>query len=166
VLKKAGVPVLVVRRTTAATHRIIVAVDGTPSAEQAIAFLCRLQPKRRWTAILVNAVMPLYTPRHGMLSSDLVKRVKADVAEHNARRRAEAAKVLVDATQRLRESDWRVRPQLASGDALQCILRLASEHHADLLVVGAGRAAATKGKLGLVTQGSLAQCRVPVLVVR
>jgi nucleotide-binding universal stress UspA family protein len=166
VLSKAAVPVLIARRIPPHSRRVVVAVDGSPTSDLAVAFLSRCRPNRRWTAVLVSSVVPMYTPRHGMLPSDLVKRVRSDVAANNARRRAAASAALLEATQQLRHAGWRVRAHIATGEPVRNVLHAAAEQHAELLVVGAGRTAATKGRLGTVAKGCLARCQVPVLVAR
>jgi nucleotide-binding universal stress UspA family protein len=166
VLSKAPVPVLIARRIPPHSRRVVVGIDGSPTSDLAVAFLSGCRPNRRWTAVLVSSVVPMYTPRHGMLPSDLVKRVRSDVAANNARRRAAAAAALLEATQQLRHAGWRVRAHIATGEPVRNVLHAAAEQHAELLVVGAGRTAATKGRLGTVAKGCLARCQVPVLVAR
>lgn len=166
VLKKAAVPVLVVKHSPRGTHRVLVGLDGSKEASHAIAFLGRCQPRRRWTAVLLSVVVPLYAPRHGLLPSALVEAVRAEVAARNARAKLEARRRLEQAAQHLRSAGWRVRPLLTQGDPLTELLATATAQHADIVIVGAGPRAVASGRLGRVTQGTLARCPVPVLVVR
>jgi len=166
VLRRASVPVLVVRHVAGEIRRVVIGLDGSPEAARAVRFLARCQAPKGALVTLVTVVTPFVAPSHILLSPAFRGQIRADVAAHNAKQRRLAAKRLQKAARALAHSGWRVRSLVRDGAPLYELLRVVTEVGADLLVVGIrGRSALAMSTLGSVTEGALTRCRAPVLVV-
>ncbi len=166
VLRRAAVPVLVVRHAARAIQRVVIGLDGSPEAARGVRFLARCNAPKGATVTLVTVVTPLVAPSHGLLSPAFRGQIRADVAAHNAKQRTLAAKGIEKTARALTGSGWRVRSLVRDGAPLYELLRVVTEMKADLLVVGIrGRSLLALGTLGSVTEGVLTRCRTPVLVV-
>ena len=166
VLRRASVPVLVVRRAAAAIRRVVIGLDGSPEAARAVRFLARCSAPRGASVTLVTVVTPFLAPSHVLLSPAFRGQIRADVAAHNARECRLAGKRIEKAARELAGFGWRVRSLVREGAPLYELLRVMTEMEADLLVMGIrGRSRLSMGTLGSVTDGALTRCRAPVLVV-
>jgi nucleotide-binding universal stress UspA family protein len=79
----------------------------------------------------------------------------------------EAAKVLRAPLAFAQQRRWRLRSAHAAGHAAEEIAAYAKAQRVALVIMGAhGHSALANAVLGSVTQGVLARCRVPMLLVR
>ncbi|MBM2812505.1 MAG: Universal stress protein family [Chloroflexi bacterium] len=166
VLRRASVPVLVVRHAAGAIQRVVIGLDGSPEAARGVRFLARCKAPKGASVTLVTVVTPFVASSHVLLSPAFSGQIRADVAAHNAKERGLATERIEKAASQLADSGWRVRSLVREGAPLYELLRVVTEAGADLLVVGVrGRSALAMSTLGSVTEGVLTRCRAPVLVV-
>lgn len=167
VVRGASCSVLVVRRPLREFRRVIVAYDGSPHAERALAFLAALTPKRGTRATLFRAVDTMHVPAQGLITAETRASVAAEVARINNERRTSARKELSRAAKTLSAAGWRVNEVVTEGAPLRDLLATVQETRADLVVVGAkGVTGLRHLLLGSVAEGALNRSPVPVLVVR
>ena len=137
---------------------IVIATDGSPSAQEAVEFGLDLAAEQRADAVLVHvapAVDLLPTTGFGMSAAQQHELTDED------RRSLEDAKAL--ATERGVET----RTELLVGDAVDEIVAYADSIDADLIVIGSrGHGAIAGTLLGSVSLGVLHEARRPVLVAR
>ena len=164
VVDHAPCPVLVARAPVA--HRLIVGVDGSPSAQRAIVTLSAwpifaglparvvsvAQPPAGWAVAIGAAFYPAWVELRDS-TVDARRRELEQVAERAC---DDLARVGVQATSELRE-----------GDPAEELLHAATEDDADLIVVGSrGLSALTRLALGSVARKVLLHTHSSVLVVR
>ena len=167
VVRRASCSVLVVRRPLRELRHIIVAYDGSPHADRALAFLAALTPKRGTRATVFRAVDTMHVPAQGLITADTRASVAAEVARINNERRASARKELSRASKTLSAAGWRVNEVVTEGAPLRDLLATVQETRADLVVVGAkGVTGLRHLLLGSVAEGALNRNPGPVLVVR
>ncbi len=147
---------------------LLVAYDGSPSAQRAIADAARLHPGAH-ALILYVWEAPLPTPTADpfgvggpMFDPEQVEEVDRIVREH-------AEEVAADGAKRAREAGLEAEPvaEPARGPVWATILDVAQERGADLVVVGArGRSTVGSLLLGSVSNGVVHHAHLPVLVIR
>ncbi len=165
-LRRASMPVMVVRYAAKAIQRIVIGFDGSPEAARAVRWLSRCPAPAGASATLVTVVTPVVAPSHALLSSAFSAQIRADVAAHNLKERGRATRRLKKAASHLADSGWRVRTLVREGAPLYELMRVVTGVGTDLLVVGIrGRSRLALGMIGSVTEGVLARSRAPVLVV-
>jgi len=167
VVRRASCSVLVVRRPLRELRRVIVAYDGSPHAERALAFLAALAPKRGTRATVFRAVDTMHVPAQGLITADTRASVAAEVARINRERRNKARKELSRAARALSAGGWRVDEVVTEGTPLRDLIATVQRTRADLVVVGAkGVTGLRHLLLGSVAEGTLNRSPAPVLVVR
>ena len=164
VVDHAPCPVLVARRSAA--HRLVVGVDGSASAQRAIATLSSwpifaglparvvavAEPPAAWAASISAAFYPAWVE----LRDSTIDARRGQLEQVAERACEDLAGVGLTSTAELRE-----------GDPADELLRAASEEDADLIVVGSrGRSALTRLALGSVARKVLLHTHASVLVVR
>lgn len=164
VVDHAPCPVLVARG--AGVHRLIVGVDGSPSAQRAIHTLSSwpifaglparvvsvAQPPAGWAVSIGAAFYPAWVE----LRDSTVDTRRGQLEQVAERACEDLAAVGLKATSELRE-----------GDAAEELLHAATEDSADLIVVGSrGLSALTRLALGSVARKVLLHTHASVLVVR
>ena len=138
--------------------RILIATDGSPSAQEAVAFGLELAADQDAVAtfvFVVPAVDVVPTGGFGLTASMPHKVTDADYEPlERAREQAEEAGVAAHA-------------RLLRGEAVDEIVAFADVIDADLIVVGSrGHGTLASTLLGSVSRGVLHEARRPVLVVR
>ncbi|HEX8028757.1 MAG TPA: universal stress protein [Vicinamibacterales bacterium] len=167
VVRRASCSVLVVRRPLRDLRRIVVAYDGSPHAERALAFLAALTPKRGTRATLFRAVETMAVPTQGLIPADTRGTVAAEVRRINDERRTKARQELARAAKTLSAAGWRVDEVVTEGAPLRELLATVQKVRADLVVLGAkGVTGLRHLLLGSVAEGALNRSPAPVLVVR
>lgn len=167
IVRQAECAVLVVRRRTHEVRRIVIGIDGSASARNAVTFVGRLAPPPGARVTLVTAVEQMAVPRQALATAAVRAAVAREVRRTNAARAAAARKALEHAETELERRGWKTRSVLSNGAPLRELLGTVSSAHAQLLVVGArGTSGVRHLLLGSVADGVLNRCPVPVLVVR
>jgi nucleotide-binding universal stress UspA family protein len=167
VVRRASCSVLVVRRPLRELRHIVVAHDGSPHAERALAFVAALTPRRGTRATVFRAVETMHVPAQGLITANMRATVAAEVARINDERRTKARQEVARAAKTLSAAGWRVDEDIAEGDPLRELLARVHKTRADLVVLGAkGVTGLRHLLLGSVADGALNRSPVPVLVVR
>jgi nucleotide-binding universal stress UspA family protein len=137
---------------------IVIATDGSPSAQEAVEFGIDLAAEQKADAVLVHvapAVDVLPTTGFGMSAAQQHELTDED------RRSLEDAKALGA------ERGVELKTELLLGNPVDEIVAYADSVDADLIVVGSrGHGAFASALLGSVSRGVLHEARRPVLVVR
>lgn len=164
VVDHAPCPVLVVRHATA--DSLLVAVDGSPSADGAVSYLIanRLFAGRPIEVLSVapGPDLPIMQPVSEGADRPL-EPAEGRLVED--RWRAEA--IATNVARRLGESGYAVRWSIGTGDAAHEIIEAAADFKAGLIVVGSrGHTGLTRLLLGSVARNVLLHTAASVLVVR
>jgi nucleotide-binding universal stress UspA family protein len=138
--------------------RILIAIDGSPSAQEAVDFGLELAAEQDAVATfaLVVPALDVYPVGGFGVTGASVHRTTREELEplQHAREQAEEAGVTA-------------HTRLLRGDPANEIVAFADVIDADLIVVGSrGHGALTSALLGSVSRGILREARRPVLVVR
>jgi nucleotide-binding universal stress UspA family protein len=138
--------------------RIVIATDGSPSAQEAVDFGLELAGEQDAMATFVLVVPALdVVPVSGF--------GLAGATEHHATENE--LEPLEHARERAEEAGVRAHARLLRGEPVDEIVAFADVIDADLIVVGSrGHGAFTSALLGSVSRGILREARRPVLVVR
>jgi nucleotide-binding universal stress UspA family protein len=138
--------------------RILIAIDGSPSSQEAVDFGLELGTDQGAAVTFVHVVPMLdVVPMSGF---GLTGAVEHHVTESDT-------ELLEDARARAEEAGVTAYTRLLRGDPTDEIVAYADTVDADLIVVGSrGHGAVTSALLGSVSRGILREARRPVLVVR
>lgn len=137
---------------------ILLAVDGSDDARRAVDFVARagwLRAANELTVFTVLAPLGRHASAHA--DPDLVRSDQGLAAEE----------ILQPVRERLRSTGMVVHCDWAVGPAPDAIVRKAAQGCFELVVMGCrGRGSLVNLVTGSTTNGVLAGCRVPVLVIR
>lgn len=164
VVDHARCPVLVARQSAA--HRLIVGVDGSPSAECAIATLSTWPIFAGLSARVVAVAEPPTGWAVGITAAFYPTWVELRDSTIDARR-GQLEQVVERACEDLAGVGLKSSAELREGDPADELLRAAGESDADLIVVGSrGRSGLARLALGSVARKVLLHTHASVLVVR
>jgi nucleotide-binding universal stress UspA family protein len=137
---------------------ILIAVDGSPSAQEAAAFGLELAADHEATATFVLVIPAMdVVPTYGFGLTAAVPHVPSDAE----------GEPLEEALRLADETGIDADAKLLRGDPVDEIVAYADTIDADLIVVGSrGHGALTSALLGSVSRGVLREAGRPVLVVR
>jgi nucleotide-binding universal stress UspA family protein len=154
-------------------QRIIIGLDGSETAEKALPYAVSLAEKYGGMLTLVTVAHPLSElstvqpslATQAAISQDVVARTES------AREKAADRQYLDDLTARIASRGVDVETRLREGRPAEQILKLATELHADLIVLTAygGGGAHTRSQravFGGVADEVLRESHIPVLLVR
>ncbi|HEY4663895.1 MAG TPA: universal stress protein [Comamonas sp.] len=140
--------------------KILLAVDGSPFTKKMLAYLSAHDElitagRHEYTALTVQPALP---PRaRAALSKDIVNEYYAD----------ESAKVLDPVSKFMAQSGITVNARSEVGPAGETIAKIAEEGKYDLIIMGThGHGSLGKLVMGSVSTQVLANCSVPVLLIR
>ena len=140
--------------------KILLAVDGSPFTKKMLAYLAAHEElvaagRHDYTALTVQAALP---PRaRAALSKDMVDEYYAE----------ESAKVLEPVSKFLAQSGITVNARAEVGPAGEVIAKMAEEGKFDLIIMGThGHGSLGKLVMGSVSTQVLANCSVPVMLIR
>ncbi|MEZ2738729.1 universal stress protein [Comamonas jiangduensis] len=140
--------------------KILLAVDGSPFTKKMLAYLAAHEElvaagRHDYTALTVQAALP---PRaRAALSKDMVDEYYAE----------ESAKVLEPVSKFLAQSGITVHARAEVGPAGEVIAKIAEEGKFDLIIMGThGHGSLGKLVMGSVSTQVLANCSVPVMLIR
>lgn len=136
---------------------ILIAIDGSPPANAAVAVACSLVKEYGGEArgCFVLEAHPQLRGRHVQW-----------LPEDQADRRREAAQIARDAEERAAHLGVKLKVAVLDGDPIDEILRAADETGAGIIVIGnRGQNAFATFLIGSVAQGVVERSRVPVLIV-
>jgi nucleotide-binding universal stress UspA family protein len=163
VARHAPCPVLVCKGSVRPLRSVTIALDGSESAREALAYFSALPWPDDVTLRLVSVVEPLRYPAADLVSPPLIDLMK----EYEDGRRAELERILDAASARLRPRLRNLSTTTLVGHAASSILGEAAKHSSDLVVVGArGLGTVKRLLLGSVSESVLRQAPCPVLIVR
>lgn len=164
VAQQAHRPVLVARNPGPELRRVVIAIDDSEHAQDALEFAARLPLPSGTGCVVLNVVRP-YGSFPGMLTTNRAA-FNAAVQDVNRQHR-QAAEALVEAgATRLTLSGKQARGEVREGDPAEEILRTVEADSADLLIVGArGVSAIRELLLGSVADRLLKSAPCSVLVV-
>ncbi len=156
--------VLVVRRSQR-VRKIVVGLDGSPTAQRALAFVGRLVAPRDGHVTLVSGVDLMSAPSQGRVPGAAA--IAREIRKANTMRARTATKALNRAAAELKRRGWHTRTALLHGEPLRDLLGTVAAARAQLLVVGArGTSGVRHLLLGSVAEGALNRSPVAVLVAR
>ncbi|SRR5579884_313220 len=162
VLRRAEVPVLLIPATCervwagAGALRVLVPLDGSAFAEEALAPAEALATGREMVLLLVQVVEP---PAPMMANGSLAFDPEAELAA--------AEQYLKQVADRLRGQVQAVEIHTAVGEPAACIAQAARAHQADVIAMAThGRSGLARLVLGSVATGVLARASTPLLLVR
>ena len=140
--------------------KILLAVDGSPFTKKMLAYLAAHEElitagRHEYTALTVQPSLP---PRaRAALSKEMVDEYYAE----------ESAKVLDPVTKFLAQSGITVHTRAEIGPAGTTIAKIAEDEKFDLIIMGThGHGSLGKLVMGSVSTQVLANCSVPVMLIR
>ena len=147
-------------------QKIMVTLDGSAFAAQALSHACSLAKKYDASLILFQVVPDVDQPRIESVALDLI-----GVHEASERARtqvlAEVTSSLQEQASELREQGIRAIPAVAVGNPAETIIDCASEEGVDLIVMSThGRSGVNRWVYGSVADKVLRGASCPVLLVR
>jgi nucleotide-binding universal stress UspA family protein len=167
VVRGARCPVLVAKGRRRAGRRVVLGVDGSPHAKQAVELLARLAPEAGSQVTVVHAVEPTRLPSLGPAPAAVRAAVQAQARAQSAEATAAARREVEAAARRLGRAGWRTRTVGPAGAPLAELLNAIRGARADLLAIGArGVGGVERLLLGSVAEGAVSRAPVSVLVVR
>ncbi|MBV8082541.1 MAG: universal stress protein [Candidatus Eremiobacteraeota bacterium] len=141
---------------------LFVPVDGSEPSDAATALALRLAADQKAALTFVNVI-----ETNKILASVMPGQGFADPAPAIDALRAAGKQMLADAVSKAQTAGVKAASQLLEGDCVPCIVSMAQQSGADLIVIGShGRGGLTRLVLGSVAEGVLRHCKTPVLIVK
>ena len=168
VVQATQTPILLVRAGeppagTQSLQRILVPLDGSALAEQALPLAIELAVRAQAELLLFHALRPLVVASPGLLPFHR----PAPSIDFPARGHEQALQHLRGAIERWRPPEIAVLPLVTSGEPAQEIVDIAAHEHADLIVMAThGYSGVRRWALGSVADNVLHSSATPLLLVR
>jgi nucleotide-binding universal stress UspA family protein len=141
--------------------KVLVAIDGSPAAEQALEMACTLLAGKETEVTLFHVI-----PRHLIYGG---KGGPAVAETYDPAQEETICRALLDGAERqVKEAGLglSIKKELEVGDPAELILQVATDDHTDLIIMGArGLNAAQRFLLGSVSTKGTTHARCAVLVV-
>jgi nucleotide-binding universal stress UspA family protein len=164
VAKHARRPVLIARAAPNGLRQVVLGVDGSPHAAQAVEFLARLPLPTAAEVTVAHVVRP-YDP-HPRLALGGAEAILQAAGELNFARREAGEQLVAAACARLEAAGKRCSPSLPEGDPADALLKLAADRGADLIASGARGVSLIQGLVvGSVADRILKSAACSVLIV-
>lgn len=165
VAKHAEVPVLIAHAPVHGLADVIVAVDNSQHANEAVALLAHLPLPEATRITVVHVVRPVH-PAVGLAAIDTAQVYEAlQQVQDEERERGEA--LVAAAVEKLRATGRELTTEVRVGDPAGQILEVAAERKADLIVAGARGHSGIEGLLtGSVADRLIKTARCSVLISR
>jgi len=163
-------PVLVVKGEAAPLRRITLATDGSDASAKALAFVqSKFQPDRSTgkggRAPIHVSVIHVIARRP--LAPITIESTIPWIKQRELKVKEVGQKLVEQSVQKLIEAGFTAEPLCQFGNPAEQIMKMASKHHADLIVMGAkGLAAIDRFLLGSVSTRVVQHANCAVLVVR
>jgi nucleotide-binding universal stress UspA family protein len=156
-----------VRRAPAHFRHIVVAIDGSANARQAVSLVAKFAPAPNGRVTLVHAVELLVPSSRGPAVRGIRASIARGLKRINAERSDAATLELNRAAETLTRAGWRTRTEMRNGEPLREVMDIVTRAGAQLVVVGArGTSGVRHLLLGSVAEGVINRSPVPVLLVR
>jgi nucleotide-binding universal stress UspA family protein len=140
-------------------NKVLIATDGSESAQEALEFGLELAAEQEATAFVVHVAPSVDVMPYGSFMS-VAPTLPHDFTEHDREPLQKAAELAA-------ESGVNVETALLKGKPADEIVTYADTIDADLIVVGSrGHGAIASALIGSVSRGVLHESRRPVLIVR
>jgi nucleotide-binding universal stress UspA family protein len=167
VVREARASVLVVKGRPTTFHTVVVGVDGSAHARDAVSYVCALAPPHGGAVTVIRVVEPARMPSVALLPSGVRATLAAQARALQAERLSDAQRDVEAAAAQLEAAGWHARGIVRAGVPVPSVLAEARARRADLLVVGAqGVGGVQRLLLGSVAERTLTQSPVSVLVVK
>lgn len=164
VIKHAGRPVLIARAPEQGLRNVVLALDESSHAAEAVEFLARLPLPEGARVTLAHVVRPGHP--YPAMGADYVPELDQMAAEYQAWQHEQAEKLLAGCAEKLRGAGLTTETAVREGDPATEVLRLAREQGADLVVAGARGLSPIQGLLvGSVADRLTKSCPVSLLLV-
>ena len=161
-------PVLVVKNEAVPLRRITLATDGSDASAKALEFvLTKFQPDRSTGK---GGRLPIHVSVIHVMASSPLAPITINLAmpwnKHPGLKEA-GHKLIEQSVQKLIQAGFTAEPLYQRGNRAEKIMKVASKHHADLIVMGAqGLGAIDRFLLGSVSTRVVQHSQCSVLVVR
>jgi nucleotide-binding universal stress UspA family protein len=166
VVRRARVPVLVVKRPLSVT-RFVIGVDGSAHSRRAAELVADFAAPDGGAVTLVAVLEPARPVSVGLLPTSLRATIGRELAALEAERTQDLQRELDRAARGLERAGWTVETQVRAGVPLVELLATVHATRADVLVLGArGVGRLERLLLGSVAEGALSRSPVSVLIVR
>jgi nucleotide-binding universal stress UspA family protein len=146
-------------------HHILIPLDGSKLAEQALTHLREIVHPEDDTRITLLQAVPLLhaaTVEFGSPYSDMVSPLQ-EINQTQAQAQAYLDNIAAD----LRAQGYHVQTEVVSSTAREAITDYVAHHRVDLIAMAThGRSGVSRWLLGSVTDKVVQSTRVPVLVIR
>jgi nucleotide-binding universal stress UspA family protein len=140
-------------------RRVLVALDGSPTAEAVLRFLLEIAGPLDMTVVLIRVLEPI--------PPMVIEGVRHLVLEDVGSRRRDAEEYLAPIAAALRAQGVDVSWQVRRGRAAEEILAAAAESNVDLIAMAThGRTGLGRLLFGSVAEAVLRQAPVPVFMIR
>jgi nucleotide-binding universal stress UspA family protein len=140
-------------------RRVLVALDGSPTAEAVLRFLLEIAGPLDMTVVLIRVLEPI--------PPMVIEGVRHMVLEDVGSRRRDAEEYLAPIAAALRAQGVDVSWQVRRGRAAEEILAAAAESNVDLIAMAThGRTGLGRLLFGSVAEAVLRQAPVPVFMIR
>jgi nucleotide-binding universal stress UspA family protein len=166
VIKYAPCSVLVAKKESKVTNRVLVPLDGSKHSNEVVRFLLQM-PLPLHTEVLFITVVQSFAAAFVKTYTLDLERDRQIIVELQKTEEEVAERLMAEAESQFRNGGYKVSAIVARGDPSQEILREAAQRSVDLIALGAKGLTGVRGfLLGSVSQRIARYARSSVLIVR